>query len=87
MAKEQTDDHKSAVDLATTDKEGNSTAPFTKFDEASAKIISDNGSATTEELRNGRSLAFIGTLLTVLLGVAAAVAVARGMGARRKEYA
>ena len=42
---------------------------------------------TADALRAGRGLALVGSALTLLLGIVAAVAVARGIGARRKEYA
>lgn len=65
----------------------NSTAAFDEFDKAVAALVDENGEATTDELRAGRSLALVGSILTIVLGFVAAVAVARGIGARRKEYA
>jgi hypothetical protein len=63
------------------------TANFNAFDEATKKLAADNGDVTTDELRAGRTLALIGSLLTLVLGFVASVAVARGISARRKEYA
>jgi hypothetical protein len=65
----------------------NSTAAFDEFDQAVAELVAQNGEATTDELRAGRTLALVGSLITIVLGFVAAVAVARGIGARRKEYA
>ena len=50
-------------------------------------MADENGSFTTDELHAGRTLALIGSLLTLVLGFVAAIAVARGISARRKEYA
>ncbi|WP_183094973.1 phosphoethanolamine transferase domain-containing protein, partial [Nocardioides stalactiti] len=63
------------------------TANFDRFDEASQALADENGAATTDALRAGRSIALLGSLLTLVLGFVSAVAVARGIGARRKEYA
>ncbi len=65
----------------------NSTAAFDEFDTEVAALVEENGETTTDELRGGRSFALVGSILTVVLGFVAAVAVARGIGARRKEYA
>jgi hypothetical protein len=65
----------------------NSTAAFDAFDSAAAELVADNGKATTDELRAGRTLALVGSLLTLVLGFVAAVSLARGLGDRRKEYA
>lgn len=87
MTLEEKDLHFAALKIATEPGEDGSTAPFDRFDEASVTIIGDNGSATTDALRSGRSVAFVGVLLTLLLGVGSAFAVARGVGSRRREYA
>jgi len=63
------------------------TANFDRFDDASQALADESGKTTTDELRAGRTLALIGSLLTLILGFIAAVAVARGISARRKEYA
>ncbi|NYJ00677.1 hypothetical protein HNR19_001375 [Nocardioides thalensis] len=64
-----------------------STAAFEAFDNASERVVDTNGTKTSDELRSGRGLALAGSAITLLLGIVAAVAVARGIGARRKEYA
>ena len=63
------------------------TANFDRFDEAAQAVADENGKTTTDELRAGRTLSLIGSLLTLVLGFVAAIAVARGIGARRREYA
>lgn len=63
------------------------TANFDRFDEAAQAVADENGQTTTDELRAGRTLSLIGSLLTLVLGFVAAVAIARGIGARRREYA
>lgn len=64
-----------------------STAAFDAFDGVVKGLVQENGATVSEELRAGRSLALVGSLLTLLLGCASAIAVARGIGARRREYA
>lgn len=76
-----------AVRIAVDPGEAGSTAPLQTFDTASQNDIDELAGTATDELRSGRSVALIGSLLTLVIGVAAAVAVARGVGARRKEYA
>ena len=65
----------------------NSTAAFDEFDTEVAALVEENGETTTDELRGGRSFALVGSILTLVLGFVAAVAIARGISARRKEYA
>lgn len=76
-----------AKDIATDPGEDGVTARFDRFDQAAQALADENGSATTEALRAGRTVALVGSLLTVVLGFVAAIAIARGIGARRKEYA
>lgn len=76
-----------AVDLATASGEGSATSEFELFDDDSERLVDNKGAETTDALRAGRGLALVGSALTLLLGIVAAVAVARGIGARRKEYA
>jgi hypothetical protein len=76
-----------AVDVATVEGDTGTTTPFEQFDSASADIVDENGTKTTDTLRGGRPLALAFSGLTLLLGVVAAIAVARGIGARRREYA
>lgn len=73
--------------IAVTDGAQGSTAPFEAFDAASAELVDEMAAETTDSLRAGRWLALVGSALTLLLGIVAAVAVARGIGARRREYA
>ncbi|TYL52139.1 hypothetical protein FXB39_07015 [Nocardioides sp. BGMRC 2183] len=76
-----------AVRIATDPGEKGSTAPLEAFDTASQELIDERTATVVDELRSGRTLALAGSVLTLLLGVAAAIAVARGIGERRKEYA
>jgi hypothetical protein len=64
-----------------------STAAFESFDAAAQDAVTENGTTTTDDLRAGRVFALVGSLLTLLLGFVASIAVARGIGARRREYA
>jgi len=73
--------------IAISDGNQGSTAPFEAFDAESATLVDEMATETTDSLRAGRSLALAGSALTLLLGIVAAVAVARGIGARRREYA
>ncbi|KAA1418598.1 hypothetical protein F0U44_08845 [Nocardioides humilatus] len=63
------------------------TAFFDAFDATTQKLAEKNGKTTSDELRAGRTVALLGSLLTLLLGLVSSVAVARGISARRKEYA
>lgn len=76
-----------AVRIAIDPGEAGSTAPLEAFDTDSAAAVDDLATQVTESLRSGRTLALIGSALTLLLGVAAAIAVTRGFNERRKEYA
>lgn len=73
--------------LAVAGGETSATGSFSAFDAATEKLAEQNGETTSEELRAGRTLALVGSLLTLLLGLVASIAVARGIGARRREYA
>ncbi|GAA3807000.1 hypothetical protein [Nocardioides panacisoli] len=87
MDLEETDFHRQAVAIATDSTKDGATALFQKFDAASVSIIDKAGDDVQDQLRSGRSLAFAGLVLTVLLGIVAAMSVSRGLGARRREYA
>lgn len=65
---------------------GQSVTDFDKFDEAAEAAASKNGDTAAEDLRSGRSLALVLSGLTILLGIAASVFLARGIGERRKEF-
>ncbi|UMG93108.1 hypothetical protein [Nocardioides sp. TF02-7] len=76
-----------AREIAIGDGEDDSTRRFAAFDDASDALVGEMAETTTEALRSGRGFALAGSLLTLALGFVAAVAVARGIGARRREYA
>ncbi|MDQ6522308.1 hypothetical protein RB608_01790 [Nocardioides sp. LHD-245] len=76
-----------AVVIATSvDESTGATAPFDRFDEMLAKDVEKASASAIDDLRSGRWLALVLSGLTVLLGVAAAVSVARGIGERRREF-
>jgi hypothetical protein len=76
-----------AVQLATADGDDSATAALDEFDEESQGLIERTSVETTDELRSGRGFAATLAVLTLLLGIVAAVFVARGIGERRREYA
>lgn len=76
-----------ARDLATSEEGDGSTAALDAFDQQSLQIVETTGSTVTDELRSGRWLALVISLLSLVLGAVAAGAVARGFGERRKEFA
>ncbi|MBM7519462.1 hypothetical protein [Nocardioides nitrophenolicus] len=61
-------------------------AAFQPFDDATRAAIDENGAVATDDLRSGRWFALVLSGLTLLLGVAAALSVARGIGERRREF-
>lgn len=73
--------------IATSNGEKSPTANFDAFDTAVQDLADEAGTDTTKELRAGRTSALVGSLLTLVLGFVSAIAVARGIGARRREYA
>ncbi|KRA29645.1 MULTISPECIES: hypothetical protein [unclassified Nocardioides] len=75
-----------AVEIATKEA-GGSTESLDAFDQLSQQIVTANGTQATDDLRSGRVVALVLSGLTLLLGVAAAVAVSRGIGERRREFA
>lgn len=75
-----------ARDLATTSNDTGSSKPLTEFNNASEQIVETAGDAVKDDLRSGRLVALIISLLTLLLGVVAAASVSRGIGERRKEF-
>lgn len=84
---DERDQRQPALQAATRTDGRGSTAPFDQFDDQSQVIVADEGAAATDALRSGRWLALTLALATALLGVVSALAVARGIGARRREYA
>lgn len=61
-------------------------AAFQPFDDATRTAVEKNGAAATDDLRSGRWFALLLSGLTLLLGVAAGLSVARGIGERRREF-
>ncbi|WP_418063649.1 hypothetical protein [Pimelobacter simplex] len=80
-------DWEGAVRLATTaDEKTGSTVPFEDFDKALEGAIKKDSDKAVDDLSSGRWLALVLSGLTVLLGVGAAISVARGIGVRRREF-
>ncbi len=75
-----------AKNLATTADPEGTTVPFQDFDRATAAEAEKQSEIAVDDLDSGRWLARAFSGLTVLLGVVAAVAVARGIGERRREF-
>lgn len=75
-----------AKNLATTADPEGTTVPFQDFDRATAAEAEKQSEIAVDDLDSGRWLALAFSGLTVLLGVVAAVAVARGIGERRREF-
>ncbi len=59
---------------------------FEPFDTGTRAAVEKNGTTATDDLRSGRWFALLMSGLTLLLGVAAALSVARGIGERRREF-
>lgn len=74
-----------AVKLATASA-GGSTEPLDNFDASAKSVVAETRDEVVDDLRSGRILALVLSGLTVLLGVAAAVGVSRGIGERRREF-
>lgn len=76
-----------AVALATSTEPGSSSAALAAFDQASQGVVQSAATATTDSLRSGGVLAVLLTILTLLVGLAAAGFATWGVNQRRKEYA
>ncbi|WP_435771538.1 hypothetical protein [Nocardioides sp. SYSU DS0651] len=75
-----------AVRIATRSDDRGSTAPHDRFDAIVKESVDTASASTIDDLRSGRWLGLVLSILTALLGVVAAVAVARGIGERRREF-
>ncbi|WP_141012814.1 hypothetical protein [Nocardioides sambongensis] len=87
VERDEDDLWRAAVRIAVDPGATGSTAPLEAFDTSSQELVDELTGTVVDDLRAGRSFALAGSLITLLLGVAAAIAVARGVGERRKEYA
>lgn len=88
IVKEDDDGNWSAArTLATSNKDGSATQHFDAFDKATQTDADKQADIVRDELDSWSNIALALTLVTVLLGVAAAASVARGLGERRKEFA
>ncbi|MDN5746083.1 MAG: hypothetical protein L0H31_13305, partial [Nocardioidaceae bacterium] len=79
-------DWESAVTLATTSGEKGSTQPLDTVNADLAETVAKASHAATSDLRSGRFFALLLSGLSLLLGIGAAVCVARGIGERRREF-
>lgn len=86
VEKDDQGDWNAARDLATGAGDEGSSAPFGELDQSLKNKAEKKSGVAVDELSSGRELAVGFSGLTVLLGVAAAVAVARGIGERRREF-
>lgn len=83
---DDTNQWKTAVTVATSAAKQGSTLPLDRFNDAMEKLASDSSATATGDLRSGRTIALLLSLLTALLGLVAALAVSRGIDQRRKEF-
>jgi amino acid transporter len=83
---DDTNQWKTAVTKATTAARSGSTYAFDRFDTLMRQLATDSGAQATDDLRSGRTIALLLSLLTALLGLVAAVAVSRGIDQRQKEF-
>lgn len=79
-------DWNAARTLATRSDEKGSSAPFQAFVSGIQEETEENAVIATDDLRSGRRLALAVSVLTLLLGVAASIAVSQGIGQRRREF-
>jgi hypothetical protein len=63
-----------------------STQAFDAFDEASRQVVSAEAARTTADLRSGNAGILVLSIVTLLLGLAAAGVCTWGIAARRKEF-
>lgn len=85
VALDEGGDWEAARDLATAE-EGGSTEPLESFNAASEQIVGSAQESVTSGLESWRGLALGVSLLSLLLSIVAAAAVARGIGERRREF-
>jgi len=83
---DDTNQWKTAVTVATSAARSGSTMPLDALNTTLQKLAGDAGATATHDLRSGRSLALLLSLLTAILGLVAAVAASRGIDERQKEY-
>lgn len=79
-------DWNAARTLATRTDANGSSAPFQAFVSSIEEETAENAAVATEDLRSWRGLALAVSVLTLLLGVVASVAVSQGIGQRRSEF-
>ncbi|MCD4536473.1 hypothetical protein LRP67_20460 [Nocardioides sp. cx-169] len=87
VARDDEGDWNAAVDLATDTEPGSASAALTAFDQASQEVVAEAADDTSDSLRSGGITAWMLMVVSLLVGLASAGAVAWGVGQRRKEYA
>ncbi|MCD4524684.1 hypothetical protein [Nocardioides sp. cx-173] len=80
-------DWSAAVDLATTTEPGSASAALTEFDQASQEVVAQAADETSDSLRSGGITAWMLIVVSLLVGLGSAGAVAWGVNQRRREYA
>ncbi|GAB4013310.1 hypothetical protein [Nocardioides ultimimeridianus] len=83
---DETNQWKRAVVAATSDSATGASAPFDTFNGKLQALARSAGAQASHDLRSGRILALLLSILSALLGLVAAVAVSRGIGERQKEF-
>lgn len=86
VSKDDGGDWNAARTLATRQDGSGATAPFKTFVDAVETETGKNANVATDELESGRNVALAVSVLTVLAGVIASIAVSRGIGQRRREF-
>ncbi|HJQ05428.1 MAG TPA: hypothetical protein VJ872_08290 [Nocardioides sp.] len=77
---------KAAVADATSSGAAGSSEPLDSFNATMDKLATSAGQQASHDLRSGRAIALVLSVLTALLGLVAAVSVTRGIGERQKEF-
>jgi hypothetical protein len=83
---DNTNQWKRAVVAATNEGDGGASMPFDTFNAKLQATAKAAGAQASADLRSGRGIALALSILSALLGLAAAVAVSRGIGERQKEF-
>ncbi|GAB3867741.1 hypothetical protein GCM10028801_42430 [Nocardioides maradonensis] len=83
---DETNQWKRAVVAATSDGATGASAPFDTFNGQMQSLARSAGAQASHDLRSGRVIALLLSILSALLGLVAAVAVSRGIGERQKEF-
>lgn len=83
---DDTNQWKRAVVAATSGATTGASAPFDTFNGKLQALAKSASAQASHDLRSGRVIALLLSILSALLGLVAAVAVSRGIGERQKEF-